>query len=247
MIQVPSDIQNLCDRLANVTYENLTKIIRYAQGGSADRAQQLDDSFHNDLDHWMGGGTCFAITWHLYQELTQLGYAPQLLMGHKRKERNIHCALRLQASSQEWFFDPGYMIFDPIALPFPAGQTFAPLQPNQVRLERTMDGSGLALWTGSVAQPFKLRFEFPYEGVDVPEFREHWRNSFSFEMMRYPVLNRLDREKGIQYYFQKSNLVVRDAHGSRLEKIDPSRQVEVLSSIFQVDAQVVQEALRILK
>lgn len=247
LVEIPADIAQVCHRLSQVTYENLTKIIRYDQGGSADRAQQMDDSFHNDLDQWMGGGTCFAITWHLYQELQTLGYAPQLLMGHKRKERNVHCALRLEAHGVEWFMDPGYMIFDPIAIPLPLHETFVPLLPNQVRLVRQDDLTGLALWTGSAQQPFKLRFEFPYAGVDVEEFRLHWRQSFSFAMMRYPVLNRLDRELGVQYYFQKENLVIRDAQGSRLQRIAPENQVQSLAEIFRLEPQVIQQALGILR
>ena len=66
-------ILDLCNRISNVTYENLTKIIRYSEAKSADGARKLDDSYENDLDSWMGGGTCFSLTWHLYQELRSMG------------------------------------------------------------------------------------------------------------------------------------------------------------------------------
>lgn len=255
MQRIPTDIVALCDRIANCTYENLTKIIRYSKTGSAERAQKLDDSHQNDIDHWMGGGTCFSITWHLYQELCGMGYQPRLLMGHKRKERNVHCALSLQLVADchhslepiHLFFDPGYLIFDPLAIPAAHGSASYPLQPNFVILRRdSTDSQVLSLWTGTAGQPAKLRFEFPLQGVPVQEFHEHWRASFHFEMMTYAVLNRLDRANGIQYYFQKGNLVTRTPQGSSIQKIESTQQVETLSQIFHLDKGLVQEALGIL-
>ncbi|MBR5411776.1 MAG: hypothetical protein IK114_01865 [Fibrobacter sp.] len=270
-------IQDICDKLSKVTYENLTKIIRLESTGSSTAAQKLDDSFQNDVDAWMGGGTCFSMTWHLYQVFKDMGLNPRLVMGHKRKERNIHCALILpdddpstsafHAFAQddthtslraegatihkaEYLFDPGYLIFDPLPIPLPTpfgtGSAFFPLVPNCVRLDRpTMDS--MALWTGGAGAPMKLRFEYPVEGVSVEEFKQHWNESFYREMMTYPVLNRLDRERGVQYYFQKGNLVTRDANGSRIEKIEESSRVETLSRIFDLKPELIERALDILK
>ena len=256
-------IQDICDKLSKVTYENLTKIIRLESTGSSTAAQKLDDSFQNDVDAWMGGGTCFSMTWHLYQVFKDMGLNPRLVMGHKRKERNIHCALilpdaidchsRLDRESPapvEYLFDPGYLIFDPLPMPLPppfgTGTAFFPLVPNCVRLDRpTMDS--MALWTGGAGAPMKLRFEYPVEGVSVEEFKLHWNESFYREMMTYPVLNRLDRERGVQYYYQKGNLVTRDANGSRIEKIEESSRVETLSRIFDLKPELIERALTILK
>ena len=249
MNSIPESIQAICNRLSLVTYENLSKILRYHQAGSAERAQRLDDAFQNDLDHWMGGGTCFSITWHLYQELKSLGFVPRLIMGHKRKERNIHCGLVLELDSgslleqQSLFFDPGYLIFDPLAVPFALGVRHFALMPNMVELRRPAVDH-LQLWTGSPGQALKLRFDFPLQGVDEQEFFAHWKASFHFEMMTYAVLNRLDREKGIQYYYQKGNLLIRNANGSQMQPIAPANRVQVLSEIFKLDSALVAEALR---
>ncbi len=262
-------ILELCNRLSTVTYENLTKIIRLESAGSATRARNLDDSFQNDVDSWMGGGTCFSMTWHLYQALTDMGLSPRLVMGHKRKEKNIHCALVLPdvsepssltthhtshiphfSSNPEFLFDPGYLIFDPLPLPAPqpfgSGEAFFPLVPNCVRLVRPATDA-LELWTGGAGGPMKLRFEYPLEGVSVEEFKQHWSESFYREMMTYPVLNRLDRERGVQYYYQKGNLVIRDKDGSRMERIPEELRVEKLSEIFHISPDLVDRALGILK
>ncbi len=276
-------VVDLCNQISNITYENLTKIIRLEQTGSATGARKLDDSDQNDIDSWMGGGTCFSMTWHLYQALTDMGFKPRLVMGHKRKERNIHCALILpdpdgsivipdQSSSEQrggdplfleltsisglplssnsYLLDPGYLIFDPLPMPLPqpfgTGEAFFPLSPNCVRLVRPTLES-MELWTGGAGAPMKLRFEYPVEGVSVEEFKHHWNESFYREMMTYPVLNRLDREKGVQYYYQKGNLVVRSSTGSQMTRIDPADRVQTLSDIFKLSPTIIEKALNILE
>ena len=279
-----------CNQISNITYENLTKIIRLEQTGSATGARKLDDSDQNDIDSWMGGGTCFSMTWHLYQTLTDMGFKPRLVMGHKRKEHNIHCALILpdpddsvvtpgqlfstnvtptsmssrpcagtgsplsslvsSLSSNSYLLDPGYLIFDPLQMPLPqpfgTGEAFFPLSPNCVRLVRPTLES-MELWTGGAGAPMKLRFEYPVEGVSVEEFKHHWNESFYREMMTYPVLNRLDREKGIQYYYQKGNLVVRSSTGSQMKRIEPADRVQTLSDIFKLSPSIIEQALQILE
>ena len=288
-------VVDLCNQISNITYENLTKIIRLEQTGSATGARKLDDSDQNDIDSWMGGGTCFSMTWHMYQALTDMGFKPRLVMGHKRKERNIHCALilpdpdpstpSLRLSAQDdtalhaplsslvsplsfdalypkatigsdliahtsYLLDPGYLIFDPLQMPLPQpfgiGEVFFPLSPNCVRLVRPTLES-MELWTGGAGAPMKLRFEYPVEGVSVEEFKHHWNESFYREMMTYPVLNRLDREKGIQYYYQKGNLVVRGSTGSKMTKIEPADRVQTLSDIFKLSPSIIEQALQILE
>lgn len=247
--QLPENIRALCERLAQVTYENLTKIIHLNACGNPGQAQRQENALQHDLDHWMGGGTCYSLTWHLYKALQELGYAPRLVMGHKRIARNVHCALTLAQGGVDWFLDPGYLIFDPLAIPVAAplgpGWNFHPLIPNWVRLEH--GNGGLGLWTGSGTEKPKLRFEFPLQGVDENEFHRHWVDSFSSEMMQYPVLNRLDRHNGIQYYYQKGNLLVRDAQGSRMEKIAPDKRVEVLATTFGLSRELLLQATELLQ
>ena len=155
-----------------------------------------------------------------------------------------------------YLFDPGYLIFDPLPIPlhppFGPGETLFPLVPNSVRLVRSAQDR-MELWTGGairgdgkLSSPMKLRFEYPLAGVSVEEFKQHWSESFYREMMTYPVLNRLDREHGIQYYYQKGNLVVRDMNGSRMERIEESARVEKLSEIFKLSPEIVEKALGIL-
>ncbi|MFA6623677.1 MAG: hypothetical protein WCS54_06145 [Fibrobacteraceae bacterium] len=243
-----TQVVTLCESIGNVTYENLTKIIRYAEAGSATGARHLDAASEDGIDAWMGGGTCYSLTWHLYQKLRTMGFAPRLLLGDKRKEKGVHSALRLNYEGREYFFDPGYMIFDPMALPAVptagTGEVLFPFVPNFVRI--AFDGVVISLFTGSAGQQLKLRFEFSFAGVDEAGYLESWSKSFEREMMTYPVLNRLDREKGVQYYYQKGNLVRRDAKGSSLTRIPEENRIAVLSEIFKIDPGTIERALGIL-
>ena len=152
--------------------------------------------------------------------------------------------------SNSYLLDPGYLIFDPLQMPLPqpfgTGEAFFPLSPNCVRLVRPTLES-MELWTGGAGAPMKLRFEYPVEGVSVEEFKHHWNESFYREMMTYPVLNRLDREKGIQYYYQKGNLVVRSSTGSQMKRIEPADRVQTLSDIFKLSPSIIEQALQILE
>ena len=110
-----------------------------------------------------------------------------------------------------------------------------------------LENGVLGLFTGSLKGPLKLRFTFDIRGVSPQEFQRHWSESFDREMMTYPVLNKLDREKGIQYYYQKGNLLIRDENGSRMKKIAPENQVEKIHEIFGMDKETVERALGSLR
>ncbi|NLO23797.1 MAG: hypothetical protein GX116_05645 [Fibrobacter sp.] len=241
-----NQIIELCEKLSNTTYENLSKIIRLEAAGSGQKAKQLDDSMQNDLEFWMGGGTCFSMTWFLYQSLLDLGLKATLIMGHKKNHRNTHCALILTYQRKEYFLDPGYLIFDPLEIPrLENPNSMFPLRPNSVQLTRTKDS--LFLYTGSFQAPMKLRFEFDLAGVSLLDYNRYWEESFYKEMMEYPVLNRLDKKNGIQYYYQKGNLVTRTGEGSKIQKIEEDQQVRVLSELFHLKPEIVEKALLILK
>lgn len=242
-IELPLEIIELNNWLADHTYENLTKIIRNSDVSDANKALRMPEEFMNDADALMGGGTCFSITYWLYVKMKELGYQVKLLMGHKRIQPNCHCALLLDFENQYWFFDPGYLIFDALPIPKEERRTYFPLKPNEVVLKRK--NNVLALLTGKHPQ-FKLRFEFFLDGVSESDFKYYWSESFKFEMMKYPVLNRLDRECGIQYYYQKSNLMIRDGKSSQIIKLNDEQKVDKLHEIFKLDREIIATALDIL-
>jgi hypothetical protein len=245
---IPPAITKLTHWLADRSYENLTKIIAYKTKGGAQKAMRLPDDFMQDANALLGGGTCFSITYWLYVQLCDLGYKPILLMGHKRIARNVHCALQLSLTNQDGetplFFDPGYLLFNPLIIPAKQESKEYLLQPNQVKLHNR--GSQLDLYTGTIPN-YKLRFTFDMVGVSETDFKHWWQQSFAFEMMNYPVLNKLDSTNGIQYYFQKSNLMIRSASGSTMRVIPEEQKAQVLHEIFGISPQIIDTALQLLK
>jgi hypothetical protein len=193
-------------------YENLTKILRVGEEG---------------------GNTCFGLTMRLHKKLVKLGYAPKLLLGHKKHIKNAHCALSVVDRGVELFLDPGYLIFDPLPIPPNISQqnkiTFS-LQPNWVRLER--EGENLCLWTGIANEPAKFRFYFPLNGCSMQEFNTAWEESYIGESMKYLVFNKLDKKTATQYYYQNGNLLIRTPNGSTRQKIESKNGIEILSDIF---------------
>jgi len=212
------NLLSLCNLSSSWIYENLTKILRVGEEG---------------------GNTCFGLTMRLHRELVKLGYTPKLLLGHKRHVKNAHCALSIIDNGTELFLDPGYLIFDPLPIPANIPQlnkiTF-PLQPNWVRLER--EGENLCLWTGVANEAAKFRFYFPLQGCTAQEFNLAWEESYIGESMKYAVLNKLDKKNGIQYYYQNGKLLTRTKDGATQQKIESKDRIEVLSSIFGLDREL---------
>lgn len=239
----PSNIQQILNKMSSITYENLSKIITYHDRKSSEQAMRLPDEFENDVDHYLGGGTCFSLTWYLHHRLQDLGYSTRLILGHKRKQRNVHCALVLEHNDSEFLLDPGYLIFDPLKLPTTdAIKEFFPLKPNWVELQK--QELNLLLFTGHLKQKH-LRFSFDYLGCSESAFRKAWQDTFHFEMMEMPILNRLENE--VQYYWQKDHLVVRTAEDSKIVTFPENEKIVQLSKIFKIDECLIEKALTILE
>jgi hypothetical protein len=215
---------SLCNESSLWIYENLTKILRVGEEG---------------------GNTCFGLTMRLHRELVKLGYAPKLLLGHKKHIKNAHCALSIVDNGVELFLDPGYLIFDPLPIPPNIPQqnksTF-PLQPNWVLLER--DGENLCLWTGIANEAAKFRFYFPLKGCSMEEFNLAWEESYTGESMKYLVFNKLDKKNVTQYYYQNGKLLIRTSAGSTQQKLEGKNKIEILSGMFKLDRELLEGHFR---
>jgi hypothetical protein len=209
---------SLCNKSSLWIYENLTKILRVGEEG---------------------GNTCFGLTMRLHGELVKLGYAPKLLLGHKKHIKNAHCALSIIDKGIELFLDPGYLIFDPLPIPPNIPQQNKspfPLQPNWVRLER--EGENLCLWTGIAGEAAKFRFYFPLKGCSMEEFNLAWEESYTGESMKYLVFNKLDKKNSTQYYYQNGKLLIRTPTSSTQQKLEGKNRIEILSDMFELDREL---------
>ena len=163
---------------------------------------------------------------------------------HTHRSTDIHCGLLFEHAGRPHLLDPGYLIFEPLPLPTAGLAISTFIAPNAIRIE---DGANEGVWrlfTGSGAA-LKHRFDFRKEPVTGAEFERHWEASHHWEMMGYPVLNRL--QGGVQYYLQKNNLLIRSEHSSEMKKLDEEGVRGAARDLFGLPEALVDEALGLLK
>lgn len=259
----PPDVLAALRELSALPYENLSKIVAFAEVGNAGVSgtmggtggaggSALRESALVLASDWLGktqatgaGGTCFSLTWWLERRLKAQGHACAFLMGDKGGLKNIHCGLRFDWKGRSYLLDPGYMIFDPLPLPEAGLSASAFVSPNEIRIEDlpALPTPAWRLWSGPRGD-LKPRFDFRRAAVSESEFLSHWEASYSLPMMGYPVLNRL--KDGVQYYLQKRSLLIRTAEGGDMRKLSRPEMMEALGVTFGIPEGLAREALAIV-
>ena len=244
----------LLAELAALPYENLSKIVAFHKSGSPETAQDVSARWLDDHARSGLGGTCFSLTHWLKGRLDALGFSAAYLMAdkpatHRHRTSNIHCGLLFTHAGRAYLLDPGYLIFEPLPLPTAGLALTAFVAPNEIRLE---DVPGAGVWrlsTGprdpSGKTPPKPRFDFRQEPVTAAEFERHWEASHHWEMMGYPVLNRV--AGGVPYYLRKNNLLIRSEQASEMKKLDEAGVRSAARDLFGLPRDLVDEALRLLQ
>jgi len=249
-------VRAVLSELAALPYENLSKIVAYHRSGRAETAQDISSRWLDDPARDPAragvGGTCFSLTHWLKTRLENLGYSTAYLMADKRIAPNIHCGLLFEHEGRSYLLDPGYLIFEPLLLPAAGHSLTTWVSPNEIRLQDVSNEGVWRLFTGPRAgssdpsgmAPLKHRFDFRKQPVDAAEFERHWEASHHWEMMRYPVLNRV--HNGVQYYLQKSSLLIRSPDGGEMKKLTQAEVREAACGLFGLPPELVDEALRLL-
>jgi arylamine N-acetyltransferase len=257
----PLAARALLAELSALPYENLSKIVAYHKSGSPESAQDVSARWLEDHARSGLGGTCFSLTHWLKIRLDALGFSTAYLMAdapstHKHRAFGIHCGLLFEHAGRAYLLDPGYLIFEPIPLPAAGLSVSAFVSPNEIRIEDLAGEGTWRLSTGPRAgprdapgkSPLKHRFDFRREPVTAAEFGRHWEASHHWEMMRYPVLNRV--RDGVQYYLQKNNLLIRsagvDGTTSQMTTLDEEGFRRAARDLFGLPQGLVDEALGIL-
>ncbi|MCD6025438.1 MAG: hypothetical protein K0Q91_2354 [Fibrobacteria bacterium] len=249
----PPAARALLAELSARPYENLSKIVAYHKSGSPESAQDVAAGWLEDHARSGLGGTCFSLTHWLKIRLDGLGLSTAYLMAdkpatHKHRMPDIHCGLLCEHAGRAYLLDPGYLIFEPIPLPRAGLSVSTFIPPNEIRVE---DVAGAGVWrlsTGprdaSGRPALKPRFDFRREPVSAAEFERHWEASHQWEMMGYPVLNRV--RDGVQYYLQKNNLLIRSAGAGEMKKLDEEGVRRAARDLFGLPEGLVDEALGLL-
>ncbi|MBF0430895.1 MAG: arylamine N-acetyltransferase [Fibrobacteria bacterium] len=242
-MQFPEEINTILLSLARIPYENLSKIVAYHKAETLESALDTPDKMYRKSMESGAGGTCFSLTFYLKDLLHQKGFSSEFIMGDKYTYSNIHCGLLFDWEGVPYLLDPGYMIFTPMQLPEKGLTLHYALEPNAVSLEDRPLEDVWRLYTGRSPQ-LKMRFDFRKKPVSHDEFLAYWRDTFFFNMMEYPVLNKVDGN--VQYYLQKKTFLTRTKEGSEVREVTQAQFEHLAESVFGISDELINQALEII-
>ncbi len=191
MSLTPADISGVLSEFRHIPYENISKIFRL--GLSRDerprRPELLFDQFHSH--GW--GGTCFSLTWAAVQALRKNGIAAGPVNAPVPRESFPHFALVYELGGRQYFCDPGYMIFEGIALdPAEPGRWSNTVMEYECRFAAD---SGLYELHSRHAGSATLRYHIDPRQLSDEAFLYAWNHSFNY--MNTLVLSRIVDDKFI--------------------------------------------------
>jgi len=228
---------------ARLPYENITKIIKRAECGSAEKARRYpEEVIRNHID-WGAGGTCFSLTSALLYLMRSLGWKAEYILADRRYGQDTHCALLVWIDDVPHLLDPGFLVIDPIPLTA-GGLSEVRTTFNSLILTPSVDRSQISLST--VRQGKKMyRLTYKASPVDTGEFYRAWDASFDWDMMRYPLLTRT--EASSQIYLKGSRLQISNVDSAERMEISRDDLTARIASEFHIHPFVVARAISILR
>lgn len=235
-------LTNVARAFARLPFENLTKIIKEANAGRKEEARRAPREVLTD--HWtLGtGGTCFALTSTLLYLVRALGWQAEPILADRRYGADTHSALVVWIDGKLHLLDPGYLIVQPLALPSD-GEVRVQTSFNQLVMRAKDAGARVELFTLQGKQS-TYRLTYKAKPVDAGEFLRAWDASFEADMMRYPVLSRVEGQQ--QIYLQKQHLMIRGVADTRRAEVRPDRLAAEIAEQFGLSPRIVAMALALL-
>ncbi|MBN1306507.1 MAG: hypothetical protein JXA18_01220 [Chitinispirillaceae bacterium] len=233
--------RRVIDRVARafsaLPYENLTKIIKREGVVGSRSAMRLPDEVLTDHLRWGTGGTCFSLTAAIIAVYGALGIEARPLLADRHYGVDTHCGLIVPHGEQMLLVDPGYLLFVPTPLPSIAISSVAlgyttielrPIEDGRIELATVVKGSR------------KVRLTYKRKAVDAEAFVRAWIDSFTWEMMTYPVLNRCTA--GEHFYLQGTLLSVRTAKKTVRTVLDPLERTAYIERSMGISRDIVLKA-----
>lgn len=239
------DPQLLLSRVAHafsaIPYENLTKILKREEQGSALRALRSPREVLEAHLATGAGGTCFSLTAALIEVLRGLGFEAGPILADRTYGADTHSAVVVELDGRLQLLDPGFLVVTPT--PLEGGEVHVATPHNQ-QIFRPRQGGRVELLTreGEKVTP---RLTFKLEARDPEAFRRAWETSFSWEMMTYPLLSR--RVGDSHVYLQGTRLQVRTARGVERAQVPPGELPQRIERVFGVEAEIAARALEVLR
>lgn len=242
----PPRVETLCEvarSFSSIPYENLSKILRFARTGVAERSRRGPGEVVEDHVTSGAGGTCFSLTAALLHILRALGWRAEPILADRHYGADTHCALLVWINESPHLVDPGYLIVRPIPISM-GGEQRISTSFNDVLLVPGGQGEKLTLFTENKGQRSE-RLTFKLNPVDSGEFLRAWDASFGWDMMSYPVLTRV--AAGEQIYLQQRRLQVRNREEVRRGEVKAQDLPKDIAELFGLDPGLTRSALEILR
>jgi hypothetical protein len=228
---------------SNLPYENLTKIIKSDLVLNRASALRFPSEVLADHLDFGTGGTCFSLTAALIAVFNALEIEAQPLLANRHYGPDTHCGLAVRHPEQWSLIDPGFLLFDPTPLPSSAsavihlGYTTVELRPldNGSRIELATTGNGTR----------KVRLVYKRSPVDAEAYTRAWIDSFTWEMMTYPVLTR--SVAGSHIYLQGASSMIRSPEQTVRSKLQPSEQLDFIDRNMGISREVVLKAWEVIR
>jgi arylamine N-acetyltransferase len=238
----PESLASIADAFSRIPYENLTKILRWNAVREPAAARRGPSQVLDDFQEHGAGGTCFALTATLLHLLRAAGWEAAPILADRRYGADTHCALLVRLHDIWCLLDPGYLINRPVPLSND-GPTQSIATPfNQLELA----AAGAERWDLFTASAGNRRLRLTYKTTPASEhdFLAAWNASFGWDMMRYPVLTRVDRDT--QTYLRDLHLQRRTRTGVSHEEVAPHALAATIEREFGLSHSLVEQALRVL-
>jgi len=235
-------VNRVAQAFSRIPYENLTKIIKSQIIVNADSAIRYPDEVIGDWLKWGTGGTCFSLAAAVIAVFDSLGIEAHPVLADRHYGVDTHCGLVIIRSEGLFLLDPGYLLFIPTLVPeektvvIDTGYNKIELQPEEncrkIRLNTVVNNN----------RTYRLTYKI--DPVDSVTFYRAWINSFTWEMMTYPVLTRCSA--GTHQYLQGQRLSVRSNSGIQRTVLDTSSQIDFISLNLGISKDVVSKAYGVL-
>jgi len=234
---------NVLRCFARLPYENLSKIVRHAQGGDAAASRRDPQDVVCDHIDLGAGGTCFSLTATLCHLVRALGFAAEPILADRHYGVDTHCALLVWIDGRAHLVDPGFLIVDPVPLlgdgeqeietSFHTVRLVPEAAPGKVALHTVQDGAA------------SHRLTLKTDPVDWGDFCRAWDTSFGWEMMRQPLLTTV--VAGAHLYVRGKHWQTRSRHTVQRARVSDEEWVQAVARTFAIDRRLVESALRVLR
>lgn len=239
----PMLLESVVCAFARIPYENITKIIKRAESGSAEKARRYPDEVVRDHIAWGAGGTCFSLTYALRHLLRGLGWQAECILADRKYGQDTHCALLVWIDGAPHLLDPGYLLLRPVPLAEACGRE---IDTGFNRLVLARDGAPDRISLSTARNGVQnQRLTYKTSPVDESQFFKAWDASFDWDMMRYPLLTRTAGDS--QIYVRGSRRQISGPGFMKTSHVAGADLVARIASDFGMDVSLVARAVALWK